>query len=360
MNQTSPETTPLERVKAWIQANPLAVGGVAVVGVLATLSLSAALALGGDPDPDSDPTVAAPTETTGSTTTSVASGPTTSDIDETVPGTTRPVGQADGLIAVKIDNAPEARPQIGLDSAQWIFETPVEGGLTRFLAFFPAGDRLVGPVRSVRPVDVDLVGLFSDTLLSTGGQPFVLGPLEGNGVNLIGPDDEASPFQTLERPAPHNRFAFLGELGAVSLGDGFEEGELPDGEATETIDLTPFPIMWTFQDDAYLRSEDGQAFSILPEFDAEPQQLSVDTVVVLDVNQRSAGYQDVEGSEVPTFDVIGAGAVRVYHQGSVVEGTWTRASLNDNYHLMDQNGGAFGLPSGRTFIHLLPSVELAN
>ncbi|MDI3540617.1 MAG: hypothetical protein PWP66_155, partial [Thermosediminibacterales bacterium] len=37
-------------------------------------------------------------------------------------------------IAVMIDNHPKARPQSGLADAEVVYELPVEGGITRFLA----------------------------------------------------------------------------------------------------------------------------------------------------------------------------------------------------------------------------------
>ena len=40
------------------------------------------------------------------------------------------------VVAVKVDNAPEAGPPIGIQDAELIIETPVEGGLTRLTAMF--------------------------------------------------------------------------------------------------------------------------------------------------------------------------------------------------------------------------------
>ncbi len=37
----------------------------------------------------------------------------------------------DRVVAVKVDNAPEAGPPIGIQEAELIIEAPVEGGLTR-------------------------------------------------------------------------------------------------------------------------------------------------------------------------------------------------------------------------------------
>ncbi|MFM8266061.1 MAG: DUF3048 domain-containing protein [Acidimicrobiia bacterium] len=60
-------------------------------------------------------------------------------------------------LIVKIDNHPKARPQWGLNQADIVFEENVEM-LTRFAAVFhSSGSDPVGPVRSGRKQDVDLL-----------------------------------------------------------------------------------------------------------------------------------------------------------------------------------------------------------
>ena len=101
-------------------------------------------------------------------------------------------------IAVKVDNAAGAWPQFGLSSAEVIFEVPVEGGLTRFTAlYFNARPTVVGPVRSVRPVDADLLAAFRPVLASTGGQDFVRREIQAAGIeDLV--VDRGEFFQILE------------------------------------------------------------------------------------------------------------------------------------------------------------------
>src|SRR5260370_926392 len=50
------------------------------------------------------------------------------------PFTGEPVRALKPVLAVKIDNIVDARPQTGLQSADLIYVLPVEGGLTRFMA----------------------------------------------------------------------------------------------------------------------------------------------------------------------------------------------------------------------------------
>ena len=60
------------------------------------------------------------------------------------------------IVAVKIDNYRLARPQWGLDLADAVIELNVEG-VTRFVALFQTDLPEVGPVRSARTSDLDLL-----------------------------------------------------------------------------------------------------------------------------------------------------------------------------------------------------------
>ena len=60
------------------------------------------------------------------------------------------------IVAIKIDNFRLARPQLNLDLADGIIEENVEG-VTRFVALFQTNVPEVGPVRSARTSDLDLL-----------------------------------------------------------------------------------------------------------------------------------------------------------------------------------------------------------
>lgn len=358
MTEPTPTPGPLDRVTAWIQDHALVVGGIAVAALVAVIAMGVALATGGDGE-----TPTAADTTTSSVTTSVPDVTLPTD-DSTPPPTATtapppdPIENPSALVAVKIDNADQARPQIGLNAARYLFEVPVEGGMTRFLGFFEAGtDTLVGPVRSARPVDVDLVGVLSSALVSTGGRPFVLGALTGNGIELVGADPDDSPFQSLERPTPHHLFLALNDIPTPEPVEfGLPDADFPTGDDADTVDI-PYasPVRWTFTEGIYVRGDGTEATQVLPDWDADPEAFTTDIVVVMGVNPRSAGYQDSAGAEVPTFDVIGSGNLAVHHGGTVVEGTWHRDSLAAPYRFVTSDGDEFGLPEGRVFVHLVPA-----
>src|SRR5207253_1555385 len=74
------------------------------------------------------------------------------------------------VLVVKIDNAPKARPQIGLNQADVVFEEGVEGGITRFAALFHSEEsKPVGPVRSARSTDIKIVSAFHHPLFAYSG-----------------------------------------------------------------------------------------------------------------------------------------------------------------------------------------------
>src|SRR5205807_4662579 len=74
------------------------------------------------------------------------------------PFTGEPVKGLGPVLAVKIDNIRQARPQTGLSRAEIVYVLPVEGGLSRFLAIFSARvPPVIGPVRSARETDLQLL-----------------------------------------------------------------------------------------------------------------------------------------------------------------------------------------------------------
>ena len=114
-------------------------------------------------------------------------------------------------LGAKVDNHPSARPQVGLDETDIVFEELVEGGITRYVAIWhsvlPAE---IGPVRSVRPMDPEIVSPFGGVFAYSGGQVrFIQAMQEAPVYNAIHgqPDTEETFYRTsattcwLKRPS---------------------------------------------------------------------------------------------------------------------------------------------------------------
>jgi hypothetical protein len=347
--------TLLAGLRPWVESHAFTIGVTGLAAILVGGILGVVGLTSGGGEVASSTTVPAgilsPTTDAGATgQTSVASTP---------PGDQ--TGNGPAWVAVKIDNAPAARPQIGLNAAKVVFEVPVEGGLTRFLALFDpsTAPRVVGPVRSVRPVDVDLARPFTSVMVSTGGRPFVTQLFPAAGIDMATP--EATPgFELLERPDPHNLFIHLDQVQAAlqpkpASVPGFGTGSFPGGTAASTVTI-PYAttVRWEFNDGTYQRVEADAAFTVLDDYEGAVNQYSVETVVVLFAAQRSAGYHDSAGADVPTFDVIGTGKVLVFSGGEVAAGTWLRGAQQDPFRLFADDGTALGLPDGRVYVAVVP------
>ncbi|MDR2530921.1 MAG: DUF3048 domain-containing protein [Oscillospiraceae bacterium] len=87
--------------------------------------------------------------------------------------------------AVMINNIKEALPMSGLASADLIFETLAEGGVTRLLAVFqnPANAEAVGSVRSARHYFIDLAQGLDAVYVHAGGSPQAYTELQNRKVD---------------------------------------------------------------------------------------------------------------------------------------------------------------------------------
>lgn len=264
------------------------------------------------------------------------------------------------FLAIKVDNAPRARPQVGIGSAALLIEMPVEGGLTRFLAIYTRdASGVVGPVRSLRPVDVDLLPPLAVFVVSSGGQPFVLQALTATGIQHIDPA-ALEFFVSGGRELPHDTFLDLDVLMPLIAGSesdviGLPVGELP--EATGQASVVELPIGsvgFRFEDGAYTRYESDEPFVVLDSLEGQSSLLVHETVIVMFVAERSAGYEDSNGAPVSTFDVIGSGDLLVFRNGDFVEATWSRSAQKDPFVFLDGGGSPFGIPEGSTYMAIVP------
>jgi hypothetical protein len=282
--------------------------------------------------------------------------------------TSAPVlGDGSTFVAVRIDNAPDARPQIGLSQASMVIEAPVEGGMTRFTAFYAPGSapQVVGPVRSLRPVDADLIAPFSTTVIATGGQSFVLQDVTAAGVSLALPDTVPG-FTALPRPEPYNIFIRVAEVESayppVPVDEpGFAEGEVVSGTPATVLELDlGTQVVWSYEEGQYTRTQDGEPFEVYSDYEGDLGPYTADVILVLSAAERSAGYTDTNDADVPTFDVVGSGDLLLFAGGEVVEGTWSRSAQEDAWVLTADDGTTIGIPDGRLHVMVVPrELELS-
>src|SRR5665647_1883874 len=114
-------------------------------------------------------------------------------------------------IAVKIENTSAARPQSGLESADVVWETIVEFDVSRLVAVFhsqmPAE---IGPVRSVRPMDIPIINPLHGLFVYSGGQPGILALVYDSTAQPLSHDAGVDGlYRVSRRAAPHNVYGSL-------------------------------------------------------------------------------------------------------------------------------------------------------
>ncbi len=242
------------------------------------------------------------------------------------PLTGEPGGAGTAVLAVKVDNSPQGRPWTGVSDADVVYVEPVEGGVTRLLAVFASHlPPSVGPVRSFRESDIDLLAAYGRPALAFSGNAPELDRLVSSGpVVPVSPDQVAAAYRRGAGEAPHNLYgdpaALVGAArGAAAPHDvGFRFGPAPAGgtpaaDVTETVGTTAVALhaaggRWTV------------AFGGSPTVTANGPA----TVVVQRVPVRTSAIHDVAGAPSPTAVTVGQGPVEVLRDGKRYPGTWSR------------------------------------
>ncbi len=133
-------------------------------------------------------------------------------------------------IAVMIDNEINARPQSGLDSADIVYEMPVEGNITRYMAIYHhVSSEKIGPVRSARPYFIDKALEFNGIYVHCGGSPQALKDLEILKVDTFN-DLKGTPvfWRSTDRKMPHNLYTNTKYMREISETKKLENKKAPD------------------------------------------------------------------------------------------------------------------------------------
>ena len=310
-------------------------------------------------DPSTSTTQAVTTSTSGEETLSLINGLPVDDpdlIDRRV-------------LAVKVDNHPNARPQSGINHADMVIELMVEG-ITRFLTIWHESDvDYLGPNRSGRPTDAALLKALNEPSFSiSGGQAWVQNLIKSKDIFVI---KELSPgtFRISGRFAPHNLYVNTFELretaDAREFPDNPPEGPLWDfgpmsDNTTEPVSEVDFNFsgnhvrwVWDAATGTWLRFL-GTSTSDWIDQDGTRGQISVPVMVALEVELYSASPPaGVSGSSLPSSHVVGSGNAYVFADGEVAQGTWTRESEEEWFTLTNADGNTIYVPPGQSWVSLV-------
>lgn len=269
-------------------------------------------------------------------------------------------------LACKIDNHPNARPQSGLNKADIVFEENVEG-LTRFAAIFHSqGSDPVGPLRSGRTQDIDILGSYNKPLFCwSGGNYRVTRAINASTLVNVGYSasrGKGGYYRSKDKKIPHNLYAKTTNLWTLTP----EESGPPQQQfvyrgpsdakpATSTavdgakISMYNVKVYWKWDPATgdFMRFNENLKREMEPHM-ADDGQVSAKNVLVLYVTY----LRSKADRKSPHAMTTGKGTGFVLTDGGIIEVNWVRKDASLPFTLTDSAGAAVRFTPGRTWVEL--------
>ena len=284
------------------------------------------------------------------------------------------------VLAFKIDNNLNARPQSGLQEADSVVELLVEGGMTRFLAFFLDNtSKYLGPLRSARPTDPTVIRPFDGTLVVSGATGGLIPDIVDLGVPVLEEVNAPAMFRIGSRSAPHNLyvdtelvrnevdkrgFRFLQPGPDPLYKFGYNQLNWNDGANKVTIKYSEFTtVIWKIDNrkysrfiiDSYSDNKEAVAHNFISQDGNYSDILNTETIVVI----KGALYKD-NATTLPSILTVGIGDLLIFNNGKYIQGTWRRTDISDPFEFYDINQNPIEVPPSSQWIHIVPDEGLVN
>jgi hypothetical protein len=263
-------------------------------------------------------------------------------------------------LAVKIENTPEARPQTGLDNADVVFEEVTEGEITRFVAVYNSNiPDVIGPVRSVRAMDPDIVTPLGGIFAYSGGIPETVNLIrQAPGVNSLDETQAGSAmFRDKSKKAPHNLYAHGQDLLAKGgqpvpikpLFSYVPAGGAVNGDPVAQFDVgfkQGYAVTYTYDAPSHTWK---RSYGPTPHTAASGAQIAPTNVIVQFVGCC------VPSPEGGAYQTVGQGQAWVFSDGKIVRGQWSRSDRSQPTQFVDAAGAPIKLQPGPTWVEFVPA-----
>lgn len=274
---------------------------------------------------------------------------------------------------IMIENSPDARPQSGLKDAGVIYEAIAEGGITRFMAIYQeAKPQFIGPVRSVRLYYAQWAKPYNCSIAHAGGATDALALIR-NSANGYRDIDEfynsSSYWRQSGRYAPHNLYTSFDRLDALNKSKGYSVSEYTGFARTDPDSATAIPDnatkkvsikmssnlynpVYTYDTDTntYKRAHQSGGVHNDRAQNGTLTQYSPNVVIAIKVHAENR-----TGTAYANYTTTGTGTAYIFQNGTVIEGKWTRASVDSELTFQDANGNTVLLNRGQVWISAIPN-----
>jgi hypothetical protein len=277
------------------------------------------------------------------------------------------------VIGVMIDNHPDARPQSGVAQAKIVYETMVEGGITRYFALYDVAQQVdqIGPVRSARLYFLDWIQEYGDGLyVHSGGSPQALAAIKLRHVFDANEFFWGRYFWRDDRNfAPHNLYTSTEKLRAMieyrgvsttlfTQEDAWKYGTditVASSSAGVSIDFnSAYQVQWRYDPDLslYQRVRNGRT-----EKDSDGKLVQAHNVIVQIADVDDIANDDKGRQEIAT---VGSGEAWVFKKGIVIHGTWKKKTTAGRTRFFDDVGKEIMLTPGNTWVEVAPKEAVVN
>jgi hypothetical protein len=279
------------------------------------------------------------------------------------------VGTDGPVLVVKVDDTTQAHPQIGLDKADLVYIEEVEGGLTRLAAVFSSViPSQVGPVRSARISDIDLLSQFGHVAFAySGAQAKMLPVIAAANLENFGAQRESPTIYPRDdnRIAPVNlilradllmsklKDQSVSIVGSKNMGWSF--GPAPTGgQPILSVKLkwpaNTYGASWSPTESRWLLTHANS-----PDLAADGSQLGPTTLVIQMVSITPSQYHDKFGGVTPFSATIGSGTGFVLRNGFAFAATWARADASTGTTWTRPDGTPIPFAGGQIWVALTDS-----
>lgn len=263
-------------------------------------------------------------------------------------------------IAVVLENFLGA-PKPDFSSVSIIYEVPVEGGLTRFLAIFDLEnlpDNL-GPIRSARPYFAEIAEEYKPLFIHAGGSPEVLLKLKQGFYKLFNLDEISwmgRYFYRSSESSPHNLYIkkesvkeFLTDQKInqeAKFEPWFFNEKIKEGEGKTEIKIIFSPlyqVSWQYDKESneYQYWQNNLLYR-----DKKNQELRVKNLIL---QYTEIIVIDSEGRK--KIRLNGQGRAMIFQNGQVIKGKWLKEGGRTKFY--DENGNKITLLPGKTWIGIV-------
>jgi len=285
------------------------------------------------------------------------------------------------VVAAMIENSPAARPQVGLTSADVVYEAVTEGGITRFMALYQQNlpDK-AGPIRSARSYFIDYLSEYDGIYVHEGGSPTALARISQFAIKDY-PNPKDGTYRRESQigvASEHTLFANIGKIFTNAISGkknwsattDFKPWIFKDAAATPTEagDITvnfstnQFQVVWVFDKtkNLYLR----QLAGIAHKDRITGEQISASTIIVMTVaHSANKAYAGTGKESEWSMSTIGDSPASIFEDGTRTDGNWRKSSRTERTRFYDGDSQEIKLNRGKIWIEIIPqdgSVKVAT